>query len=71
MIATSSGLVDYTVYGVAFITNFLLFLHRAEEQDKRMKEVRKKLKQMAKKKREEQVRMKKTEKKLKKLKGYV
>lgn len=47
----------------------LLLLQRAEEQDKRMKEVRKKLKQLAKRKREEQVGKKKADKKIKKLKS--
>ncbi|XP_028392942.1 next to BRCA1 gene 1 protein-like [Dendronephthya gigantea] len=43
----------------------------AEEQDKRMKEVRKKLKQLAKRKREEQVGKKKADKKIKKLKAGI
>lgn len=47
--------------------HFATIPHRAEEQDKRMKEVRKKLKQLARKKREEQVGKKKADKKMKKL----
>ena len=47
--------------------HFSTVAHRAEEQDKRMKEVRKKLKQLARKKREEQVGKKKADKKMKKL----